>query len=130
MADPDDVPGWSSRALVTRAPLTNVPFVEPESSTQIPSVRLSRTAWRFETVVSASSRIAFSAPRPTRVVVVSSNSVPGSSAGLERTTTVRDGGATAARRAAASAAGRTMLSCGAPTERPRVAERTTSQTNT
>ncbi len=46
-------PGWRSRALVTRAPLTNVPLVDPASSTQRPSIRLSIVAWRLETVVSA-----------------------------------------------------------------------------
>ena len=65
-------PGASRRALVTRAPFTNVPFVEPASSTHRPSGRVSSVAWRPETVVSLSSLIAFSAPRPTPAVLVSS----------------------------------------------------------
>ena len=114
---------------MTRAPLTKVPFVEPVSSTQRPSDRLSIVACRLETVVSASRRITFSAPRPTRALFVSSIAVPGWSAGLARTTTRRGEIPAAARTAAASDAGRMMLSCGAPTVSPRVAERTTSQTN-
>jgi len=123
-------PGCRSRALVTRAPFTNVPFVEPASSTQRPSVRLSIVAWRLETVVSASRRMVLSTARPTRALLVSSIAVPGWSAGLCSTTTRRAAlMPAAARRAAASAAGMTMLSCGAPADSPRVAERTTSQTN-
>ena len=60
---------------------------------------------------------------------VSSIAVPASSAGLASTTTLRGAIPWAARSAAASAAGTMMLSCGAPADSPRVAERTTSQTN-
>ena len=41
-------PRSSSRAVVTRAPLTNVPFVDPTSSTQRPSGRGSSIACRVE----------------------------------------------------------------------------------
>ena len=70
-----------------------------------------------------------STARPTMAPLVSSIAVPGWSAGLCSTTTRRAALIpAAARNAAASAAGMTMLSCGAPAESPRVAERTTSQT--
>jgi len=41
-------PAASRRSRVTRMPFTNVPFVEPMSSTQIPSRRGSIRAWRVE----------------------------------------------------------------------------------
>ena len=115
---------------MTRAPLTNVPFVEPTSSTQRPSGRGSSSAWRVETKSSPSSRIAFSPPRPRRVGTFSSTVRPDCSAGLSSTSMRATGawttGSYRERSSFASWALSTIDSCGAE-RRSRVTERTTDQ---
>ena len=78
----------SRRGVVTRAPLTNVPFVEPRSSTQTPSRRGSKRACRAEANSSPSSGtvvLAAAADRD-RHRVDRDLARPPSSAGLLRTT--------------------------------------------
>src|SRR5205823_343263 len=58
-------PATSRRSRVSRIPLTNVPFVEPMSSTQIPSRRGSKRAWRVEAYSSPEIGTSLFAPRPT-----------------------------------------------------------------
>src|SRR2546430_46931 len=78
-------PGPASLADVTGAPLTNVPFVEPRSSTQAPPSAGVICACRLDTYSSSSKRKVEPGPRP---IVVASRSVrrrPADNVGLEMT---------------------------------------------
>ena len=66
-------PGASRRSRVSRMPFTNVPFVEPMSSTQIPSRRGSMRAWRVDAYSSSGSGMSFVRPRPNVIDCVSSD---------------------------------------------------------
>src|SRR6266508_689380 len=108
-------PGVSLRGRSIRVPLTNVPFVEPMSSTQTPSRRGSMRACLADTNSSSCSSMSFGEPRPTVSGAESSwNSSPSSSAGLLSTTRVARVGAGCWTRPAAAAwpGARMKLSCG------------------
>ena len=121
-------PARRSRAPFRRAPLTNVPFVEPRSSTQTPSGRGSMRACRAEANSSRVEPDPASASRPATIRGASPRSC--FPAQLEARQHDEAAGRTpsSARSAEASAAPRTMLSCGAP-PMSFVAVRTTSRMN-
>ena len=123
VADADDVARCcSSRALVTRAPFTNVPFVEPGVLDPEPvgrGCRASRAG--SETIVVAVEADARSRPRARRGRCRDSSiAVPGCErrAGQHETAPA-SAARPRARSCAASAAARMMLSCGAAAEVPR-----------
>src|SRR5581483_6931373 len=80
-------PGARRRAPSMRMPFTYVPFVEPRSCTQTPSLRGSKRTCREDANSSPSSARSFWPPRPTVIGAEStSSSSPSSSTGLSCTT--------------------------------------------